>query len=148
MTIKKDLETALLDAMRARDETRKRTLRMVLAGLKLMEVDKGGPLDEQAINNLLQKEIKMRQETILDAEKGGRADLIIEARDEMQVLEGFLPKQLSEDELRIMIQNAIVDAQATSPTDMGKVMKIVLPKIQGRAPNDLVSRTVREFLLK
>lgn len=146
MTTKQLLEKELHDAMRASDDVRKRTIRMVLTNLKLSEVEKKAPLEELEIITLIQKEIKMRRETIRDAEKAGRADMKNENLEEIKVLESFLPKQLSEEEVIALIRQAIQDTQATGLSDMGKVMKQVLPIIKGKASNDLVSKLVRELL--
>lgn len=146
MASKQALEAALKDAMRAGDEVRKRTIRMALTNIKLMEVDKGGTLDEAAVSLVIQKEIKMRRETISDAQKINRQDIIQENLDEISVLESFLPAQLPAEELQKIIKDAMVEVNATGPSDMGKIMKVVISKVSGRAPNDVVSKMVREAL--
>jgi uncharacterized protein YqeY len=146
MQTKQALENALKDAMRERDEVRRRTLRMALASIKMAEIEKGTTLEDVNIASILQKEIKIRREAIQDAEKANRPDLIQDAQAEIAVLESFLPKGLSDDEIRQIILQAIQESNATTPADMGKVMKIVLPRIQGRAPNDKVSSMVRNAL--
>lgn len=146
MASKQALEAALKDAMRAGDEVRKRTIRMALTNIKLMEVDKGGTLDEAAVSLVIQKEIKMRRETISDAQKINRQDIVQENLDEISVLESFLPAQLPAEELQKIIKDAMVEVNATGPSDMGKIMKVVISKVSGRAPNDVVSKMVREAL--
>lgn len=146
MDTKQKLENALKDAMRAKDEPRKRTIRMVLSAIKLAEVEKGSALDDVTVAGLLQKEVKSRRETINDAQKAGRPDLILLAEEEIVILEAFLPQPLSDDELRAAAQAVIAELGATVPNDMGKVMKELLPRLQGRAANDRVSRMVRELL--
>jgi len=148
MDTKEKLVTTLHEAMKNNNEVVKRTLRMVLTNVKLAEVEKGIALDETSMLALLQKEIKMRNESIAEAEKANRPDLAASNHDEIAVLESFLPKQMSEDELRALVAGAIDEVQAKLPSDMGKVMKTVLPKIQGRAANDQISRVVREMLSK
>ena len=148
METKEKLTNALHEAMKNNKEVVKRTLRMVLTNVKLAEVEKGSALDEPAMLALIQKEIKMRNESIAEAEKASRPDLAAANHEEIAVLESFLPKQMGEDELRAIISEAISEVQAAAPSDMGKVMKVVLPKIQGRAANDQVSRIVREMLAK
>ena len=136
------------DAMRSGDEVRKRTVRMVLAAVKQAEVDKRVELDDAAVMALLQKEIKNRREALEEAKKASRADLIAANEAEIAVLESFLPKAMPEEELRQIVQAAIAETGAASPADMGKVMKVVMGKVAGRAPNDVISRTVRELLSK
>ncbi len=147
MTTKKQLETALLDAMRASDDVAKRTIRMVLTSIKLEEVARLSSLDEAQVATILHKEVKLRREAIEDAKKAKRPDLIEDNEAEIRVLETFLPKQLSEAELNEMAQTVIAEVQATSMADMGKVMKALLPKIQGQAPNELASQVVRQLLM-
>lgn len=134
------------DAMKSGDEVRKRTVRMVLAAVKQVEVDKRIELDDMAIMALLQKEIKNRRESLEEAKKANRADLIEANEAEIKVLEVFLPKAMPADELRVLVQAAITETGAAGPADMGKVMKLVMPKVAGRAPNDAVSAAVKELL--
>lgn len=136
------------DAMKSGDEVRKRTVRMALAAVKQAEVDKRVELDDMAIMGLLQKEVKNRRESLEEARKANRPDLVEANEAEIRVLEAFLPKAMPEEELRALVQGAIAETGASSPADMGKVMKIVMAKVAGRAPNDRVSATVREQLQK
>jgi len=146
MTIKTQLNDSMKDAMKSGDEVRKRTVRMVLAAVKQVEVDKRIELDDMAIMALLQKEIKNRREALEEAKKANRPDLIEANEAEIKVLEVFLPKAMPADELRALAQAAVAETGATGPADMGKVMKIVMAKVAGRAPNDAVSTAVRELL--
>jgi hypothetical protein len=148
MDLKTQLNESVKDAMKRGDETRKRTVRMALAAIKQTEVDKRVTLDDAAILAILQKEIKNRREAIDEAKKANRDDLIKDNEDEIKVIEVFLPKAMSADELRALVQAAIAESGASSPSDMGKVMKIVMPKTAGRAPGDAVSAAVKEILSK
>ena len=134
--------------MKSGDEVRKRTLRMVLAAVKQVEVDKRVSLDDMAVIALVQKEIKNRREALEEAHKASRPDLVADNEAEIAVLEVFLPKAMPAEELRALAQAAIAESGAASMTDMGKVMKIVMPQVAGRAPNDMISATVRELLSK
>ena len=143
------------DAMRGGDEVRKRTVRMVLAAVKQAEVDKRSnpadkraELDDMAVMNLIQKEMKNRREALEEAKKANRPDLVEANEAEIKVLEAFLPKAMPAEELRALVQAAIQETGASSPADMGKVMKTVMPRVAGRASNDIVSATVRELLQK
>ncbi len=147
MTLKETLEARLRDAMRAGDDVSKRTIRLAISAIKNVEIDKGQPLDDAGITAILQKEIKIRTEAIQDAEKAKREDLISDAKAEMAVLETFLPKQLSEAEIEALVKEAIAETHAGGPGDMGKVMKIVMPKVQGQAAGDKISAVVRRLLL-
>jgi uncharacterized protein YqeY len=121
---------------------------MVLAAIKQVEVDKRTQVDDLAVVALIQKEIKNRREAIEEAKKANRPDLIGENEVEITVLEAFLPKAMPAEELRAIVQAAIAETGAAAPSDMGKVMKIVMPKVAGRAPNDMISSTVKELLTK
>jgi hypothetical protein len=146
MTIKTQLNDSMKDAMKSGDEVRKRTVRMALAAVKQAEVDKRTELDDMAVMNLIQKEVKNRRESLEEAKKAARADLIEANEAEIKVLEAFLPKAMPAEELRALVQAAITETGAASPADMGKVMKNVMPKVAGRAPNDMVSAAVKELL--
>lgn len=146
MLSRQSIEQALKEAMRSNDEVARRTLRMILSAIKLAEVEKGAFLDETALVAVLQKELKSRRESIADAEKANRPDLAEAAKAEIAVIESFLPKQLTLEELEQIAREAILEANATTPADMGKVMKILMPKVQGRAAGDQVSQMVRKLL--
>jgi uncharacterized protein YqeY len=146
MSMKTQLNDSMKDAMRSGDEVRKRTVRMALAAIKQAEVDKRIELDDAAVMGLLQKEIKNRRESLEEAKKVNRTDLIEANEAEINVLQGFLPEAMPAEELRTLVQAAIAETGAASPADMGKVMKPVMPRVAGRAPNDMVSATVRELL--
>ena len=146
MALKTQLNDSMKDAMRSGDEVCKRTVRMVLAAVKQTEVDKRTELDDMAVMNLIQKEMKNRRESLEEAKKADRPDLVGANEAEIKVLEAFLPKAMPTEELRALVQAAITETGAASPADMGKVMKAVMAKVAGRAPNDVVSATVRELL--
>ena len=146
MDIKTQLNESMKDAMRSGDVVRKNTVRMALAAIKQVEVDKRTELDELAIIALLQKEIKNRKEAIEEAKTAGRDDLISENEAEIAVLKVFLPEAMPADELREIVAAAIAETGASAPADMGKVMKVALEKVAGRAPGGEVSAIVRELL--
>jgi hypothetical protein len=146
MSKKNELETALKEAMRAQDTMRKNTLRLVLSAIKEAEVLKQDDLDDAAVLGILQKEVKSRQESISDAEKAKRDDLIKESRGEIKILEDYLPKAMSDEDLDMLITEAIAESGASALTEMGNVMKLVLPRVQGRADGGKVSQIVRQKL--
>ena len=148
MDTRQKLEAALRESMRSSDNMRKQNLRMVLSAVKLLEVEKGSPPDEAAVIGIVQKEVKSRQEALNDAEKANRSDLVERAKTEITFLETFLPAQLGAEALEALAREAIAETGATSPADMGKVMKVLMPKVQGKATGDQVSQAVRKQLQK
>lgn len=134
--------------MRSGDTVRKNTTRMALAAIKQAEIDKQTTLDDLAVIALLQKEIKNRKEALEEAEKANRDDLVQDNQAEIKVLEAFLPAAMSADELRALVKTAIAETGASGPADMGKVIKVALQKVAGRAPGGEVSAVVRELLAK
>jgi len=119
---------------------------MALAAIKLADIEKGVPLDDPAIVSVIQKEIKSHRESIADAERAGRPDLVAEADAEIGVLESYLPSQLSPAELEALARSAIAEVGATSQKEMGQVMKALMPRLQGQAEGSQVSQLVRRLL--
>jgi len=146
MSLKQTMENALKDAMRANDDVRNRTLRMALSAIRMAELDRG-ELDDPALMAIVQKEIKLRQEAIEDARRAARPDLEASNQDEIKVLLLFLPQPLTEPELEELARQAIAEAGATGPREMGQVMKILVPRLQGRATGDQASQMVRKLLI-
>ncbi len=146
MDIRQQLENALRDALRENNEIKKRTIRMVLSAIKLSEVEKGAKLDENSVMPIIHKEIKTRKEAIEESKSANRPDLIQANQQEIDILESFLPAPMSEEELNALVQTTILELGATKMSDMGKVMKSILPKIQGRIGNDIVSQAVKKAL--
>ena len=148
MDTKVQLEIALKEAMKAGDDVRKRTIRMVLAATRQVEIDKQIKLDEAAVLGIIQKEIKTRKEAVEEARNASRADIVAATEAEIVVLQAYLPKAMSADELKSLAETAIAETGATSPADIGKVMKLLMPRVAGRAPGDQISAIVRQLLQK
>jgi hypothetical protein len=148
MDTKVKLENDLKDAMRSGDDTRKRTIRMVLAAIKQTEIDRQITLDETGVIGILQKEVKTRRESLDEAQKANRADLASATEAEITVLNGYLPQAMDPAELTALAESVIAEVGAAAPADMGKVMKALLPRVAGRASNDQVSQVVRGLLQK
>ena len=146
MTLKNDIQNSLTAAMKARDEDRKRTLRLVIAAIRFAEVEDGKDLDDQRILNILQKEVKTREDTIEEAQSANRQDLVEAAKKEILILQDFLPKQMDTDELTALAQQVIQTIGASSLRDMGAVMKSLLPMLEGRASGQAVSKIVHDLL--
>ncbi len=146
MNTKEKLENDMKDAMRNKDEARKRTLRMALSEIKLAEIDKREALDEAGVIAVIQKEVKSRREAIADAERASRPDLVAEANTEIAILETYLPQQLTPEELGALVQEAVDETGATSMREMGQVMKVLMPRLEGRATGQEASQAVRKLL--
>ena len=142
------LKNDLYAAMRANDTLRKRVIRLLISSIELAEVAKGSKLTDSEFIALVQKEIKTKNDTIMDAEKANRPEMVKEQLEEIKVLEAYLPKQLSEAELVQLAEEVIQETGATSPKDMGKVLKVLIPKLAGRATNQDASRVVKDCLTK
>ena len=148
METKVQLEIALKEAMKAGDDVRKRTVRMVLAAVRQVEIDRQVKLDEAAVLAIIQKEIKTRKDAVEEARGANRPDIVAATEAEIVVLQTYLPQAVSADELKALVEGAIAEAGAASPADMGKVMKLLIPRLAGRAPGDQVSAAVRQLLQK
>ena len=146
MLTQEGLQSDLHTAIRAKDDVRKRTLRMALTAIKLAEVEKRDSLDESELIAVLQKETKMRHEGIEESKRAQREDLIPPLESELAVLQSYLPEPLTPEELQDLAREAIAEAGATNMQEMGKVMKLLMPKVQGRADGKIVSDTVRALL--
>lgn len=146
MVLKEDLQTELKQTMRSGDHLRRDTIRMVLAAIKLAEVENRGPLDQAGVTSVLQKEVKVQHEAIEDAKKAGREDLIETANARLKILETYLPEPLSEEEVTQLAQNVIEEIGAQTPQEMGQVMKILMPRVQGRIDGKIVNHIVRSLL--
>jgi hypothetical protein len=147
MNLKEKLQSDLKDAMRAGNELRKNTIRMAISAIKLAEIEKQSPLDESATLAMIQKEVKSRRESIADAQRANRSDLIQSAEQEIHILEEYLPKAFDPAELEALARQAIQEAGATSLKEMGQVMKLLMPRLQGRATGDQASAVVRKLLV-
>jgi uncharacterized protein YqeY len=146
MTLKTQLRDSLTEAMKSGDAQRKTTLRMALAAIKNAEIEARGELDDDRVLSLLQKEVKSRQETIEGAEQANRPDLIAKAEAEIEILNAFLPKPLSKEELADLVKEAIKEVGAESIADMGRVMGVLMPRIRGKADGKEANQVVRDLL--
>lgn len=142
------LQNGLVNAMIARDDTQKWVVRLLKSTIELAEVSKGKALTDDEFLGVVQKEIKTRNESLADAQKAHRQDLVDAALAEIEILKTYLPAQLNPNELLELVRQTIVEVNATSSKDMGAVMKVLLPKLQGMATNSEASRVVKEELSK
>jgi uncharacterized protein len=146
MTIKSALTDALHKAIKANDPISKTAIRLAMTSIKRAEVDKGEDLDDLSIFSILQKEVKTREETIAEAEKAERKEMIITLKEEITIIQKFLPVELDDLKLQKIIEEVISDQEAASIKQMGMVMKIVIEKVQGQASNDRISKIVKSIL--
>jgi len=146
MSLKETISEKLKSAMKEGNEDQKRVLRLILAASKLAEIENRSPLDDAAFLGIIQKEVKIRREALEGAKIAQREDLVAISEREISILEELLPTQLTDEELLLMAIKIIDETGASSLSDTGKVMKILLPNVQGRAPGDKVSLIVRKAL--
>ena len=146
MSLKDRIQQDVKDAMRAREKPRLATIRLITAAIKQREVDERIELDDEQVLLILDKMCKQRRESISQFEKAGRDDLIAVEVREMEIIQGYLPKQLGDDEIAALIDAAMSDTGATSIKDMGKVMGQLKPKLQGRADMSAVSAMIKARL--
>lgn len=146
MSIKEQLTNDLKAAMKGGEEVRKNAVRALQAAIKQVEVDKQTTLSEEDLLALIQKEAKSRRESIADAQKADRADLVAGYEAELAIIESYLPKGLSREELVELAKAAIAEAGVTDVKQQGAVMKILAPRTKGRADGKLVNEIVRELL--
>ena len=145
-SLKNQITEDMKSAMKAGEKDRLKVVRLILAAIKQVEVDKRIELDDAAVLAVLDKRVKQRRDSVDQFEKGNREDLAAIERAEIEVLETYLPEQLSADELASMVDEIIAATGAESMRDMGKVMGQIKAKAAGRADMGAVSATVKERL--
>lgn len=141
--LKEDINAAIKDAMRAKDKARLGVLRMTMSALKQIEVDERVELDDARVLAVLDKLVKQRTESAKQYREAGRDDLAEQEEAEMRILREFLPQPLSEAEIDALIDEALAETGASAMQDMGKVMGLLKPKLQGRADMGAVSGKVK-----
>lgn len=149
MSLKAQLMDDMKAAMKAKEAGKQKlaVIRMVRSAIRQAEIDgTKKALDDNDIIGIISKEVKMRKDSIDEFKKGGREDLVKQTEDEIAVLMPYLPQQLSEDEVRELVTEAIAATGAKTPKDMGKVMGKLMPKVKGRADGKMVNSIVKELL--
>ena len=144
--MKKKLLEDLKEAMKEKNEIQKNAIQMVRAGILQIEKDKGIELTDEQIIELISKEVKKRKDSIADYEKGGREDLVNQINEEISYLEKYLPKQLTEEEITVIVKQIIAELGATTMKDMGKVMKAAKEKMGVTADGKTINKVVKEKL--
>ena len=146
MSLKDEINKEMKAAMKSRDKDRLKTIRLILSEIKRVEVDERIAVDDQRILSILAKMIKQRRDSIAQYDSAGRTELSKIETDEITVINEFLPEALTDDEINNLIEKAISETGAESMKDMGRVMGIIRPQIQGRADAGEVSKRVKEAL--
>lgn len=147
MNLLERLNDDMKQAMRAKEKEKLTVIRMIKASLQNEAIKLGKQdLTEEEELTVLSREVKQRKDSLHEFDKAGRPDLVDKVRNELTYVEVYLPQQLTEDELRNLIQDAIQEVGASSKADMGKVMGAVIPKVKGRADGSLVNKLVQQLL--
>lgn len=147
MPLKEQLKEDLKSAMKDKDTVRKNVVQLIKAGVLQVEKDKKITLDDEGVLDVIAKQLKQRRDSLPDYEKSGREDLINQLKREMEILMGYLPAQLTEEELEQIVKDAVLSTGATTIKDMGKVMAAVMPKTKGRADGKEINRIARSLLV-
>ncbi len=146
MSLKEQLLADLKEAMKQKDTILKDTVQMVRAGILQIEKDKKIELDDDGVIEVVAKELKKCNDVLPDYEKSGRQDLIDELNKKVEILKSYLPEQLTIDEVKVIVADAVNETGASTMKDMGKVMALVQPKVKGRADGKVVSDVVKQAL--
>lgn len=146
MSLQEQISAALKDAMRARDEVKMATLRLVLTAIKKREKEARSLLEDQEVISVITSQIKQRRESIEQYRKAGREDLAETEEKELQILQGYMPEQVSEEEISNTLDEIIAEVGAVSMKDMGKVMKAAMAKLAGKADGRAINAMVKAKL--
>lgn len=147
MSLKERLSADFKEALKTKDATRKNAVNMARAAIKQYEVDHREELDDEGVVQIIAKQVKMRKDALADFEKAGRTDLLDVYKAEIDVLQAYLPKQLSEDEVRSVVTKAMEEAGiAPEKKNMGMIMKTVMPLLKGKADGGVVKKVVDSMI--
>jgi len=148
VNLTEQLQADMKTAMRDGDTLRRDTLRMALAAAQHAAKDKRAPLTDDEAVEVIGREVKKRRESVEAYRGAGREDLAAQEQAEIEILIPYLPEQLGEQDIRILVREAIAASGATSPRDMGRVMSLLMPRVKGRADGKVVSTIVNEELAR
>jgi len=146
MELKDRIDSECKTALKSGEKIKVSTLRMILAEVKNAEIAKRGDLSEEELLAVVAREARKRKEAIEEFGKGGREDLVAKESDELAIIQVYLPEQMSDGEVRSIVEETIKEVGATSSGDLGKVMGKLMPKIKGKADGKKVNQMVREML--
>jgi uncharacterized protein len=147
--LKQKLKEELKQSMLARDVLKTSVLRMLLSAINYYEIQKGGAgyeATDEDVLSVIQKEVKQRRDSIEEYKKAARQELVDKETKELEMLQVYLPKQMSEEEIKALVEEAIIQTGAKTMADMGKVMGALMAKVKGKADGGIVSKIVRESL--
>ncbi len=146
MSLKEQLLEDMKNAMKDKDAVKKNTVQMARAAILQVEKDNKIVLDDDGILEIIAKEVKKRRDVLPDYEKSGRQDLIDDLKAEIDVLLKYLPQQLTEEELEVIVRQAVQETGAASIKDMGKIMQAVMPQVKGRADGKMINTIVKKII--
>lgn len=146
MSLLELLNSDMKQALKDKDKTKLSVIRMVKSAIQNEQIKNGKELTDDQILTVLNRELKQRRDSLQEFKKAGREDLVSGIEAELKVLSAYMPEQLSETELREIIQQVIAELGASSKKEMGQVMGTVMPKVKGRADGTLVNKLVQEYL--
>ncbi len=146
MGLRDDIAASVKDAMKKKEKLRLGVLRMLMSEMKNRQIENQRELEDADILQVITRMVKQRHDSAEQFANGGREELAAKEKSEIEVLQGYLPQALSESELETLVKEAIAETQATSKKDMGKIMKVVMPKIAGRADGKAVNQMVARLL--
>ncbi|KTD88330.1 GatB/YqeY domain-containing protein [Paenibacillus etheri] len=146
MNLSERLNEDMKQAMKSKDKFTLSTIRMVRSTIKYLEIDLKRTLDDNEVLDILSREIKQRKDALQEFESAGREELAASTKAEIGIIIKYLPEQLSEEEIKAIVQQTIQETGASSKSEMGKVMSALMPKVKGRADGKLVNQAVQQFL--
>ncbi|MFC3745447.1 GatB/YqeY domain-containing protein [Paenibacillus sp. GCM10012306] len=146
MNLSDRLNEDMKQAMKSKDKFTLSTIRMVRSTIKYLEIDLKRTLDDSEVLDILSREIKQRKDALQEFETAGRDELAASTKAEIEIIIKYLPEQLSEEEIKVIVQQTIQETGASSKSEMGKLMSALMPKVKGRADGKLVNQVVQQFL--
>ena len=146
MSLIERLNEDMKQAMKSQDKFRLSVIRMVRSSIKNAEIERQKPLDDSEVIDILQREVKQRKDSLQDFEKAGRSDLAADASKEIDILQEYLPQQLSEEEIVEIVKQTMQETGAATKADMGRLMGALMPKVKGRADGKIVNRIAQQLL--
>lgn len=146
MSLLERLNTDIKQAMKDKDKEKLSVLRMVKSSIQNESIKHGRDLSEEEELTVLSRELKQRKDSLQEFDKAGREDLVHKLQGEIAIVEHYMPEQLSEEELSVIVQQTIAEVNASSKADMGKVMGALMPKVKGKADGSLVNKLVQQHL--
>lgn len=146
MSLLERLNNDMKQAMKSKDKDKLTVIRMIKASLQNEAIKLGNELSEEQELTVLSREMKQRKDSLHEFDKAGRPDLVEKLRQELEVVELYMPEQLSEEEVDSIVRETIAETGASSKADMGKVMSAIMPKVKGKADGSLVNKLVQQHL--